>query len=199
METVARRVEGNRRDVRSFCHFNTDPPQFPSIKVSGEEDSAVIEVYVEQNPIKPVWAFGHPVKRVGRTNQFLRRDEAQRLLETTTGRTWDAYTCEEFTDKDINKATVRDFIGRAGMKRSTPLDDLAGNLRIGTESRFSNAAVLLFGKLPQRFYVEAKLKCARFKGIDSVYFLDERTFEENIFRQLDNAMAFVTRNTKQVV
>lgn len=58
---------------------NTDPPVFPSIQVDGDETSAIVHVSVEESPIKPVWAFGKPYKRVGRTNQSLSRDETQRL------------------------------------------------------------------------------------------------------------------------
>jgi ATP-dependent DNA helicase RecG len=52
---------------------NTEPPQYPSITVDGDEAAAVITVRVEESPVKPVWAFGVPFKRVGRTNQRHRR------------------------------------------------------------------------------------------------------------------------------
>src|SRR6266516_2253524 len=47
---------------------NTDPPQFPSIDMEGPEESAVLRVTVAESPIKPVWAYGRPFRRVGRTN-----------------------------------------------------------------------------------------------------------------------------------
>jgi len=39
--------------------------------------------------------------------------------------------------------------------------------------------------------------CARFLGTDSVRFLDERSFTGNAFSQLEEALAFVARNTRQ--
>ena len=191
--------QGTLEDLANKIKVNTDPPQFPSIEIEGPDSSATVQVRVEQNPVKPVWAFGRPVKRVGRTNQFLRRDEAQRLLETTTGRTWDAHVCEGFLAKDLSKTAVRDFLGRAGMKKSTPLGDVVRNLRLGDETHLCNAAVLLFGRFPQRFFVETKLKCARFKGMEPIDFLDERTIEGSLLHQLDEAMAFVSRNTRQAL
>lgn len=191
--------QGTLEDLANKIKVNTDPPQFPTIEVGGTEKAAIIQIHVEHHPVKPVWAFGRPMKRVGRTNQLLRRDEAQRLLEATIGRTWDAYACEGFLARDISKAAVKDFLGRAEMKKSTPLGDVVRNLRLGGDTHFCNAAVLLFGKFPQRFFVEAKLKCARFKGVDSVHFLDERTIEGTIFHQLDEAMAFVARNTRRAL
>lgn len=191
--------QGTLEDLANKIKVNTDPPQFPSIEIHGPEQSAEIRIHIEPNPVKPVWAFGRPVKRVGRTNQFLRRDEAQRLLEVSTGRTWDSLACKDFHARDVSHDAVRDFLDRAGMKKSTPLGDVMRNLRFGDETRFCNAAVLLFGKFPQRFFVEAKLKCARFIGGSQVDFLDERTIEGGMLRQLDEAMTFVTRNTRQAL
>lgn len=62
---------------------------------------------------------------------------------------------------------------------------------------YCNAAVLLFGKDPQRFFVEAQLKCGRFKGTDSVDFQDEQTYEGPILHQLNEAMGFIGRNTRR--
>jgi len=168
--------------------------------MTGMEATRLLVIRVEESPIKPVWAFGRPVKRVGRTNQYLKRDEAHRLMTMTTGRTWDALPCERFTGKDIDRKAVRDYLRRTGMKLSTPLDDLLKNLGMPeTSSGFCNAAVLLFGKRPQSFLIETEVKCGRFEGTDSVNFLDERTFEGSILGQLDEALAFVKRNTRQAI
>jgi len=184
-------------DLVNKIKLNTDPPQYPGIRVIGPEMSAVIEIGIEQNPIKPVWAFGRPMKRVGKTNQRIKRDEAQRLLEVSTGRTWDCYECPEFADRDVDKKAVRDFLRRADAEQSTPIGNVMKNLRLLADRKYTNAAVLLFGKNPERFFVEAQLKCARFKGVDSVEFLDEQTFEGPVLTQLENAMVFVMRNTQR--
>lgn len=80
-------------DLANKIKINTDPPQYPSITVDGPDEAAVIQVRIEESPIKPVWAFGRPLKRVGRTNQRLSREETHRMMEATTGRTWDALPC----------------------------------------------------------------------------------------------------------
>lgn len=190
---------GTLEDLANKIKLNTDPPQYPTIITYGHESSAIIEITIEQNPIKPVWAFGRPMKRVGKTNQFLRRDEAHRLLEVTSGRTWDKFSCEAFMAKNIDRKTVKEFLDRAEIPLNTSLDDLGKNLRIVSGSMFYNAAVLLFGKCPQNYFIEAQVKCARFKGTDSVDFIDEQTFEGNILRQLQDALAFVKRNTRQAI
>ena len=192
--------KGTLEDLANKIKLNTDPPQYPAIEMTETETSKLLAIRIEESPIKPVWAFGRPVKRVGRTNQFLKRDEAHRLMTLTTGRTWDALPCEGFTGKDIDRKAVRDYLRRTGMKLSTPLDDLLKNLGMPKAlSGFCNAAVLLFGKRPQSHLIETEVKCGRFEGSDPVNFLDERTVEGNILSQLEESLSFVRRNTRQAI
>jgi len=68
-----------------------------------------------------------------------------------------------------------------------------------TSDGLCNSAALLFARNPQQFIVESQVKCARFLGTTSVEFLDERTLDGNVFFQLEEAVAFVTRNTRQAI
>ena len=74
---------GNRslEDLANKIKTNTDPPQYPTIETRKRKGGVLLTVTVEESPVKPFWAFGRPLKRVGRTNQRLKRDEAQRLVE----------------------------------------------------------------------------------------------------------------------
>jgi len=112
---------GNRtlEDLANYVRDNTDPPQFPSISFDGPEDSAVITVQVEDSPVKPVCAFSRPLKRVGRTNQRLSREETKRLMEVTSGRTWDSLPCLGLTVDGIERDLVTSFLKRAGQDAST--------------------------------------------------------------------------------
>lgn len=188
---------GTLEDLANKIKVNTDPAQFPSIAVEGSEDSAVVRIRVEESPIKPVWAFGRPLKRVGRTNQHVSRGEAQRMAEATIGRTWDAMACRGFQPDEINKRAVRDYLRRAGLTART-VQTLLRNLALLTpEGAVCNGAALLFARQPQQFFPEAQVKCARFAGTTSVRFLDEQTLDGNVLSQLDRALAFVARNTRQ--
>jgi len=180
---------------------NTEPPQFPSIKIEklGEGDIAVISVHVEESPIKPVWAFGSPYKRVGRTNQRLSPDETKRLMELTTGRTWDALPRAGFRVSDIDRSLVHAFLRRAEQEPAAAPENVLESLALLTDDLPSNAAALLFAPNPQRFFPEAQVKCARFLGTTSVDFLDQQTIDGDVLTQLETALAFVTRNTQQAI
>ena len=191
--------KGTLEDLSNKIKQNTDPPQYPSIIMEGPEDSVVISIRVEESPIKPVWAFGRPLKRVGRANQHLSREEAQRMMETTTGRTWDALPNESFSLREISKEYVGDFQKKVGLTQG-PLQTLLKNLSLITsDGKPCNGAVLLFGRNPQQFFPEVQVKCARFAGTTSVRFLDEMTIEGNLLNQLENALKFVARNTQREI
>jgi ATP-dependent DNA helicase RecG len=191
--------KGTLEDLSNKIKLNTDPPQYPSIIVEGSEKSGIIIIRVEESPIKPVWAFGKPMKRVGKTNQHLSREEAQRMMEVTTGRTWDALPSDDFGVKETSKEYIQDFQKRVGQIQ-IPAQTLFKNLSLMTnDGKPCNGAVLLFSKSPQKYFPESQVKCARFAGRTSVKFLDEMTIEENLLNQLDNALKFVARNIQHEI
>lgn len=195
--TGVRLGRGTLEDLANKIKVNTDPAQFPSIAIEGSDDSAVVTIRMEESPIKPVWAFGRPLKRVGRTNQHVSREQAQRMTETTTGRTWDAMACRGFQADEMERKAVRDYLGRAGLA-ARAAQTLLKNLALLTpEGATCNGAALLFARHPQQFFPEAQVKCARFVGTTSVRFLDEQTLDGNLLSQMDQALAFVARNTRQ--
>ncbi len=179
---------------------HTDPPVFPSIQIEGAEASAVVHVSVEESPIKPVWAFGKPYKRVGRTNQSLTREETQRLVEVTTGRTWDALPCAGLREEHLSRPAIEGFLKRSSQDISTPTETVIENLRLRlSDGSLCNAAALLFAENLERHIIGAYVKCGRFRGDSPVDFLDELAAEGNLFEQLDQALAFVARNTRQAI
>jgi predicted HTH transcriptional regulator len=62
--------KGTLEDLANKIKLNTDPPLFPSMTVAGPEDKAIVSLSIAESPIKPVWAFGRPLQRVGRTKPF---------------------------------------------------------------------------------------------------------------------------------
>ena len=68
------------------------------------------------------------------------------------------------------------------------------------ENKPTNAAILLFGKNPQRFFLQAEVRCARFKGNKPVKpFIDMKVFEGNITDQVDKALGFILEHTPMKV
>lgn len=62
-----------------------------------------------------------------------------------------------------------------------------------------HAAALLFVAQPERLIPSAFVQCARFDGVNSARFLDEQTLYGDVITQIEGAVAFVRRNTRQAI
>lgn len=83
---------------------------------------------------------------------------------------FDAAQCSGATLDDLDVEGMYRFIRIARGARQFPLpeetepSDLLGHLNLLNRGRLTNAAILLFGKAPQRFLVASEIKCAHFHG-----------------------------------
>ena len=83
---------------------------------------------------------------------------------------FDAAQCSGATLDDLDVEGMYRFIRIARRARQFPLPeeteppDLLRHLNLLNKGRLTNAAILLFGKAPQRFLVASEIKCAHFHG-----------------------------------
>ncbi|MFZ5800919.1 MAG: ATP-binding protein [Candidatus Omnitrophota bacterium] len=98
------------------------------------------------------------------------------------------------------------FISGVGEERKFPLSpdssvtDVLIHLNLLRDGKLTNAAVLLFGKNPHRFFLQAEVKCVHLPGTE-VYkpFLSYKIYSDNLFEQVDKAVGFVVDIIKQAV
>lgn len=117
---------------------------------------------------------------------------------TIQNRAFDERPCPDATLGDIDASAVADFVRRARHERqfplteSAPVPDVLAHLNLLRDDRPTNAAVLLFGREPQRFLPAAEVRCMHFHGTEierPVPFY--RIFQGNLFEQVDRAENFV--------
>jgi len=112
---------------------------------------------------------------------------------------FDQRVCEGAKLSDIDEAKVKWFLKTARSKRNFPLGldasvtDIFIHLKLLKDGKLTNAAILLFGKNPSKFFDQAKIKCVQLPSTEVVkpftsYHIYE---EENLFEQVDKAVAFV--------
>jgi ATP-dependent DNA helicase RecG len=105
-------------------------------------------------------------------------------------------------EEDIDPGLVRHFLLAARSERrwevpdETAVDRVLRQLGLIQDGKLTVAAVLLFGRNPQRLLTQAMVRCARFKGTTEVHFLDMKVIQGTIIQQVEEAMAFVKRNTR---
>lgn len=103
---------------------------------------------------------------------------------------------------DIDEATVRSFVRMALAQRrfdidlALPISEILDKLELQESNQLSHAAVLLFAKEPQRFVLQSEVRCARFKGTDSLNFIDMKVLRGNVIELIDNAEKFVMNHIR---
>lgn len=111
---------------------------------------------------------------------------------------FDAAPCFEAEMDDLDFAGMARFIRVARRIRKFPLDedtspeDLLNHLNLLNKGRLTNAALLLFGKAPQRFLISSKIKCAHYHGtVVAKPIPSYQVYEGTVFDLVDQAVDFV--------
>lgn len=111
---------------------------------------------------------------------------------------FDRAFCENATFNDIDSDRVKWFLQRAQTKRKYPIDitipveEAFIHLNLLNNGALTNAAILLFGKNPHKFYLQAEIKCIQFPGTEvEKPFTSYHIYTNNLFEQIDKSIAFV--------
>jgi predicted HTH transcriptional regulator len=117
---------------------------------------------------------------------------------TVRDRPFDAAACPDATINDLSRKKVRDFLARAQAERNyplgprTPTEKSLAHLNLLDRGQPSHAAVLLFGKQPQRFLITSEVKCLQFEGTAVAKPIpDYQIFKGTVFELVDQAVFFV--------
>ncbi|MDR1544704.1 MAG: DUF4062 domain-containing protein [Prevotellaceae bacterium] len=122
------------------------------------------------------------------------------LLENEYIRTtpFDATLNTEAAFTDIDEEKVRNFAEIANEKRDFPFDRttdprrVLAHLNLTKGERITNAAILLFGKQPQRFFITSEVKCAHYHGVRvSKPIPSYQVYKGDVFEMIDKAVDFV--------
>ena len=179
---------------------NTDPKVHPRITVQKLDNKSLIVVEAKESSDHLVLAFGRPYKRVGKSTVRMSKDEYERsILEKHKDvLRWDNQICKQASLENINGEKVRWFLKKAKVERNLDIEpkisvkEILQKLDLLKENNPTNAAILLFGRNPQKCFLQAEMRCARFKGNKPVKpFIDMKVFGGNIIDQIDKALKFV--------
>lgn len=205
-EIVGIRIRGKEiENLTNEIKQNTDPVIFPSVKIEKMEGKEVLSVEIEESPIKPVFGGKNAFIRVGRTNRRLSTQEIIRMAKESGGYNFTELVCKEATLEDIDEKKVRWFLRKAKAERNydvdpeTPLKESLERLKLMKDNRLTNAAVLLFGKEPQKFFLQARIRCARFKGVKGLDYIDMKVLDGTIPELREKAMKFIMEHIKHGV
>ena len=111
---------------------------------------------------------------------------------------FDATINQIATIDDIDPDKIIDFVRTARGKRgfplqeSAPMEDVLTHLNLLNNGNITNATILLFGKDPQRFFINSEVRCTYYHGTEVVKPIPSyKVFKGDVFELVDQSIDFV--------
>ena len=195
--------KGTVEDLTNKILNNIEPKFYPEITVETVKGKKIIRIKVEMYPYDVVFSFGKPFKRIGKNTVKMGKDEyKRRILEIHKRELYfDGQICPEAKFSDIDKKKVKEFLRKASDRRKLDIDEtlsmkeILRKLKLMKGQDLTNACILLFSQNPQDFFIQAEIKCIRFKGTDiTADMLDFKNIEGDLFQQVEETENFIFRN-----
>lgn len=165
-----------------------------NIQLAKETDNEYIIINVSQSTV-PIAYHGRYYIRSGSTVQELKANELQSFILKKLGSSYDELPSEYATIDNIKEKTVQSFISKSihfnRIVVDAQSDDLLSVLRnlqlIDESEKLKNAAILLFGKNPLRFFSSVSFRIGRF-GKNNHDLLFQDVIEGNLFEMPDKVI-----------
>jgi len=157
---------------------------YPEIEVTEIDNKRIIGVRVPYSSY-PVSYEGRYYERIGNTTREISQKKLKDLL--FEGESWDSIT-GDFSIEEINQDTIKTFVNLAvESKRLTnlslkdPVDLILSKIGFIIDGKLTNGAVLLFGKNPQKYFINLSVRIGRFKTETTI--IDDKWAIGNLFQQ----------------
>ncbi len=167
---------------------------YAEVNLQSEDDKHYLEIIVPRYDV-PISLRSKYYVRTGSTLQELKGPALNEFILRRTGKTWDDTAVESATLKDIDEDAVQFFTKKA-LKSIRIAPDAAeentktllSNLHLMNDNgKLKNAALLLFGKDPKKYFISAYFKIGRFGESDAdLKFQD--VVEGNLIEMVDKVM-----------
>ncbi len=167
---------------------------YPSISPIEEKGEKILKIEIEKSP-RPISYRGRYYKRVGNTTREMQGEELITFFQQWSS--WDTLT-DNYSIDEIDEETVNKFIkravnsGRLFEDESESLIETLERLRLVKNGKLTNAAIMLFGKNPQKYFINAISRVGRFK--DEITIIGDTIIEGNLFQQAEMAEKAVKSN-----
>lgn len=168
------------------------------------EENSVLLLHIAESPIKPVSIKGICYKRVGNSNRVLSPQEIAQMHLKSVGQTWDQLAIVSARNEDIDEQKIQWYLTQRDTQRNvTQLQgmnttDLLRNINcINDEKTPTHAGILFFGKHPQKFFQNAKLRVVKFRGTSVTHPVIDRLDCSGALWEIVNASEeFIRRNIR---
>jgi ATP-dependent DNA helicase RecG len=136
--------------------------------------------------------------RLGSSNRVADSDMLAELRRQAQNVCFDETPLPGMNSEQINFRVASELFAKQGKSIDTnKLINLGALQNIGGKIVPSIGGILLFGVNKEDILPDAKIKCARFKGINSTEFLDNLETGTGLINAVDEVIAFIRRHTTQ--
>jgi len=168
------------------------------IRVRQYDDIPTLEITVRKSA-RPIQLRGAYYYRSGSTTISAKDEDWGRLVLAQLGLAWDGLPADADVEEDIDAERVRAFVRSArGRERprisdqvrdTDPVELILGNLGLLKEDRPTNAALLVFGREPQKRCRAARISIAYFRSLND--FDPYPDLGGTVFEQIDGALRII--------
>ena len=193
-QIIGAEIDNNKRSALQDTIGEISPSlkcEFYPVDVDGKK---VWVIDVPSGKDKPYITGGIIYVREGANCQKLRSAEEIRAFFAECAKIfYDAIPCKWFDiNKDIDPRNFKEFMEKAHLSDTLPIKQLFDNLELNTDTGVpKNAAALFFGREPERKFPHAVIRCLRFKGLDKVHIIDDKTFGGPLYQQYLDALSWI--------
>jgi len=162
----------------------------PSVEIENRQGKDVIKIMVKSSSV-PISYDGKYFIRSGSTAIELKGKELADFLMKKLGKTWDEFIEDRARFDDIDTGTIEKFkryaedrIPSIAVEKDYRV--ILEKLGLVEKEKLERAAILLFGKNPQKFYLQAHLKIGKF--LTETEIVSSDVVEGNLFEQLESSL-----------
>jgi len=171
----------------------TRPSIIPDIEAVIYEGHTVIEMSMNEFPIKPIAFKGRYYKRVENSNHQLSLGEITHLHLKTFNNSWDSYITNDYTPESISIEKVNRFIDKANKLKENPIADdpltVLYKYELIKESQLTNACHLLFS---DKEVFQATIEMGRFSAPTLIK--DAQTLRSDLFSEVEKVLQFIKKH-----
>lgn len=158
----------------------------PEIEVEKRDGKEIIKISVKPSTI-PISFKGKYYERVGNTTREMNPERLKEFL--LKGTNWDGLINQEVSFDEIDEETTRLFIRKAKntgrltlFEENTDIKTIFEHLKLSVKGKLTNASIILFGKDPQKYFINAVLRIVRLKNQTTI--IGDRLIAGNLFNQV---------------
>lgn len=168
---------------------------YPDIETMDVKDKRVLIVRVSRS-VYPVSYEGRYYERVGNTTREMSKQKLEAFMLSRN--TWDAI-CGDFSIEEIDAETVKNFIHLSvdnkrliDISLNDPVEVVLQKLGLLIDGKLTNGAILLFGKNPQKYFINLCVRIGRFK--DDITIVDDKWVNGNLFKQFEDTISIIRQH-----